>query len=81
MRVTFEEITARREATLTCRSCRRRFKRVFKEMQTLNPFNQHPDGRPKSRAEIQQECDTKADAAVKRAKIAGIICSRCEGAK
>lgn len=49
----YEEVASYEEGTKRCRTCNKKFKRVFKEFQTINPWNN------KTRAEILEENDTK----------------------
>jgi hypothetical protein len=74
---TFDVIRARREVSGKCIQCGKRVKRVLTSEQTHNPFNKHPDGRVKSRGEIQRECE--ADVSAQAAKWKP-VCRACEDA-
>jgi hypothetical protein len=60
MLIHFEPIKRRAAIHTKCVHCRRGIRRskVFEE--TVNPYNRHPDGRTKTRAEVIQSVMDKA---------------------
>lgn len=54
-RVTFDQITLRREVRVKCSRCRKSLRRVVSDSQTLNPFNKNKRGDIKTEDEIRGE--------------------------
>jgi hypothetical protein len=61
-RFVFEEIVCRAERSGKCVMCGKRWKKVKKFSQTVNPFNRNDDGSQKSRDQIWAELRAEAKA-------------------
>jgi hypothetical protein len=69
MRITFEEVKVKGTRRWTENGKPRQLTRTF--MQTVNPFNKHPNGRQKSRDEIVTEVRAERDAWLKWTPVNG----------
>lgn len=59
-RFVFEEIVCRAERSGKCAMCGKRWKKVKKFSQTVNPFNRNEDGSQKNREQIWAELRAEA---------------------
>lgn len=59
-RFVFEEIVCRAERSGKCTVCGKRWKKVKKFSQTVNPFNKNSDGSQKNREQIWAELRAEA---------------------
>lgn len=75
MRVIFDEVSLHGEKTVKCAGCGKRIKRRKKFWQTLNPFNRHPDGLPKTQEDIMAELQQEREEWQRQPE----LCSRCQG--
>lgn len=60
--VTYDQYKARATRKLRCRGCSKLMTRSRTFSKTVNPFNKHADGTPKSPAEVQADVDAEAKA-------------------
>lgn len=58
----FEAVRARRTKRGRCPMCGRSVLRSRTFEQTISPFNRHPGGEPRTRAEIRAAVEAEADA-------------------
>lgn len=57
----FEKVPLTATKSVPCTICGKKVRRQRTFMQTINPFNKHTDGIPKSRVDILRELKAQAD--------------------
>ncbi|MBP2581860.1 hypothetical protein J3A78_002338 [Streptomyces sp. PvR006] len=57
----FEQVPLTAKKSVPCTICGKQVRRQCTFMQTISPFNKHPDGIPKSRIDILQELKAQAN--------------------
>ena len=78
MRRTFRVIELKRPVMAKCKKCGRRFRRIAKVYQTMNPWNQNERGIPRNESEIREALRNEIVVEQRRIVTQGIVCRSCE---
>lgn len=77
MKVRFEQVELKATLGLKCGKCGKKYQRTLAVMNTVSPFNRHPDGGPvKTRDEVAKDVTAKLRVAVAAEKISP-LCRGC----
>ena len=75
--VRFQQVSARKVLTVSCRGCGKKLRRVVSETYTVNPFNKNAAGEPKSHGEVYADVVAEVARRAKALEISGTLCTAC----